>query len=474
MKLRKWQTECVKQALDHFENFNKHFLCLATPGAGKTIMAAEVSAKLYQQDKIDFVLCFSPSITISQSIRHTFSKRFKSRFDGIIGAIGCSYTYQNIQFFKEDFWQLLRKNRVLVIFDEIHHCAGSSLEDANTWGEEIIQNIQQQAAYTLALTGTPWRSDKAPIVLSSYIDSDRNDNAVIQCDYVYGLKEAVHDNVCRRPKLVLIDNEKLSVKNENNQYKFFGSFKELLKESMVSYQSVITNNHVMRHILERGCSKLEEIRYMNPNAAGLVVASSVEHAAHIIQILRDEFKQSAVLVTYKQIKPSQTIRNFRHDDTQWIVSIGMVSEGTDIPRLQVCCHLSRVKTELYFRQVLGRILRVNDATNQEAWLYTFAEPKLSEFAHRIEEDLPDAEVIILDSMRDIEVKSQDINFRDNKNVPVPNAVEFESGDSTSELLTKLSSIDINKAKGKEELLNHSFEILGGYREQVIASFYNTV
>lgn len=48
-------------------------------------------------------------------------------------------------------------------------------------------------------------------------------------------------------------------------------------------------------------------------------------------MLRDEFDQSADLVTYKQAKPSETINQFRHAETQWIVSVGMVSEGTDIP-----------------------------------------------------------------------------------------------------------------------------------------------
>ena len=72
------------------------------------------------------------------------------------------------------------------------------------------------------------------------------------------------------------------------------------------------------------------------------------------------------------------------------VSVGMISEGTDIPRLQVCCHLSAVKTELYFRQVLGRILRVNTVQNQEAWMYTFAEENLVRFAERIEQDVPDS------------------------------------------------------------------------------------
>lgn len=76
-------------------------------------------------------------------------------------------------------------------------------------------------------------------------------------------------------------------------------------------------------------------------------------------------------------------------NTEWIVSVGMISEGTDIPRLQVCCHLSSVKTELYFRQVLGRILRVNESENQEAWLFTMATNELTLFSNRLAEDLPE-------------------------------------------------------------------------------------
>ena len=48
------------------------------------------------------------------------------------------------------YWKLLKNNRVLVVFDEIHHCAGSSIEDANVWGQDIVKNIQDQASFTLA------------------------------------------------------------------------------------------------------------------------------------------------------------------------------------------------------------------------------------------------------------------------------------------------------------------------------------
>ena len=154
--LRDWQQVCLNTAKKHYEEINKHFLCLATPGAGKTVLAAEIAAFLLETKQIDFILCFSPSITVSEAIKKTFSQRLNCNFDGVFGSVGCSYTYQNMRFFNEDYWKIIKNHRVFVVFDEIHHCAGASLDDANAWGEDIVKNIQEQASFTLALTGTPW------------------------------------------------------------------------------------------------------------------------------------------------------------------------------------------------------------------------------------------------------------------------------------------------------------------------------
>ncbi|MDO6620176.1 DEAD/DEAH box helicase [Shewanella sp. 6_MG-2023] len=465
MHLRQWQSECVNRALEHFSAKHKHFLCLATPGAGKTIMASEVAAQLLEQDLIDFVLCFSPSINISQGIKHTFSRLLECRFDGVIGAVGCSYTYQSMLSFKEDFWQLLKQNRVLVIFDEIHHCSGSSLEDANAWGEEILLNIQSQAEYTLALTGTPWRSDQAPIALSRYTDPDNQ----IQCDYIYGLRDAVADGVCRGPKIVLIDNERIAVTDEENETKTFNSLEALFKGSLVTYQSIIKNDIAIRHALTLATNKLDDIRLHNPNAAGLVVASSIEHAAYILNMLRSEYGQTAEIVTYKEDLPSHKINEFRNSTKNWIVSVGMISEGTDIPRLQVCCHLSRVKTELYFRQVLGRILRVNKAINQEAWLYTFAAPKLIEFANRIAEEIPDVPVIFRES-ETVTVSAEQGRseiIRASTPFQAEHKVRFSTPHKNESQLPILTPPNNRDLTWEQSL---SFEILGGFREKVVSTF----
>ncbi|MGR6780339.1 DEAD/DEAH box helicase [Moritella viscosa] len=276
------------------------------------------------------------------------------------------------------------------MFDEIHHCSGNSALDANAWGMEILTKIQDHAAYTLALTGTPWRSDSLPISLARY----SNPEGEIQCDFIYGLSEAVRDRVCRSPKIVLVDNDNLKVTSDTEGSKSFNSIQELLLNESIPYSAIITNRDAMLYLLKLGCHRLSEIRTVNKSAGGLVVASSVDHAREILSLLQEEFNQSAVIVTYQHDDPVGEITRFRTSDMQWIVSVGMVSEGTDIPRLQVCCHLSHVKTELYFRQVLGRILRINDTTNQDAWLYTIAERKLTCFADRIAKDLPDDNAVV--------------------------------------------------------------------------------
>lgn len=383
--LRKWQGECSDKALEKYTRGHSHFFCQATPGAGKTVLAANIASRLLQNDMVDLVLCFSPSLTVSDGIKKTFSSILGCTFNGGMGAIGQSLTYQSIQFLNEEFWQTLQNHRVFVVFDEIHHCSGSEVENANIWGQQVLTKIQGFATFTLALSGTPWRSDSLPIVLGEYSDPDGQ----LLVDYQYTLKQAFDDGVCRAPKIVLIDNEHLSISN-SEKVESFSSILEMLKQTKASYQSVIHNQDAMEYLLGLGCERLAKIRLESPTAGGLVVAASVQHAQVVKEILSQKFGQTVSIVTYRHEEPLAEIERYRQSDIQWIVSVGMISEGTDIPRLQVCCHMSSVKTELYFRQVLGRILRVNSSASQQAWLFTFAEQSLIQFAERIEEDIPES------------------------------------------------------------------------------------
>ena len=454
MKLRNWQSECIAQALEHFKT-NSHFFCQATPGAGKTTMSTELAAELYGGGKVDFVLCFSPSISVSNGFHAALSRRFDRRFDGKVGAIGGTYTYQSMAYLNDEFWEIFDHHKVLVIFDEIHHCSGRTEEDSNSWGEKILQHVKNKATYTLALSGTPWRSDNTAIVLSK-------ETPPIECDYQYSLLNAVQDNVCRKPKVVLIDNEKLILSTSKIKAKHFTSISNLLNEPSVNYSLILNDPKAILYLLKMGCEKLGAIRKVNRDAGGLIVASSVSHAEMILKVLTQELDQSAVLVSYKVPDAHQIIDSFRDSGIQWIVSVGMISEGTDIPRLQVCCHLSNIKTELYFRQVLGRILRVSKAPNQEAWLYTFAEHKLIAYAKQIEQDIPDSYQLV-NNIR------MNVNNKLVSTEPIVHALvknEFFDNESS---LSFGQSVDVNSANSHDsEFFN--IDLLGNYREEIISAF----
>lgn len=392
MKLRAWQSECIESAWYKFESKESHFLCLATPGAGKTVMASTLAKRLFAENKIDLVLCFSPSVAVASNFEQSLSTITNFRMDGLLGSKGRSLTYQGMLHLDDSFWCLFETHRIFVIFDEIHHCAGDGLENTNAWGQKIVENIQGRATYTLALTGTPWRSDQIPIVLARYCQDHR-----INCDHVYGLQQAIEDNVCRTPQITLIDNDNVLVKHNGEDFKY-SSFSQLLKGAKCSYQQLIENEELIAYLLGKSSNKLNTIRKRIPNAGGLIVAASVDHANKIVQILEERFNERAYIATYRVEDPQQIINEFKCNTAKWIVAVGMISEGTDIPRLRVCCHLTRVKTELHFRQVLGRILRGNGEAKSEGFLYMPAEPELILYANRVSQEVPEGLTVKFDSM----------------------------------------------------------------------------
>lgn len=391
--LRRWQAECIEQAHHQYQIGQPHFLCLATPGAGKTKMAALLAKQLLDNGLIDLVMCFAPSVIVADDFREELETQTGRRMDGLIGSRGCAMTYQAMLSVGDNFWALLSQNRVFVIFDETHHCAGHTQETANAWGEKILCEIQGRAACTLALTGTPWRSDRIPIVLSRYC-SERQQ---IHCDYQYGLYQSIQDRVCRLPNFIVVDNDRIIV-NEGNDSRRFSSIKAVLAETDCTYQQLLEHEALIDYIVQQAHKKLVSIRKTVPNAGGLIVAASVAHAHQIARILRKNLDEHAEVATYYEDDATNTIRQFKMSQQKWIISVGMISEGTNIPRLHVCCHLTRVKTELYFRQVLGRILRSGGEEGETAYLYMPAEPTLMQYAERLADDIPAMDVIHFERM----------------------------------------------------------------------------
>jgi superfamily II DNA or RNA helicase len=69
------------------------------------------------------------------------------------------------------------------------------------------------------------------------------------------------------------------------------------------------------------------------------------------------------------------------------VSVLMVSEGVDIPRLRVGVYATAARTELFFRQVVGRFIRRTPGRGEQmSWLFLPSDPTLKRLAATVEEE----------------------------------------------------------------------------------------
>ncbi len=143
----------------------------------------------------------------------------------------------------------------------------------------------------------------------------------------------------------------------------------------------------------------------------------------------------------------------------------MISEGTDIPRLQVCCHLS-IKTEMHFRQVLVLILLMTVYAHKNGCMFLFGVPTLVEFANELHHEIPESRVVQTDGSRPRVAAEQKIGrtFDVSKQPPNDDAQVRCGKEQYLTLAPEIFDSELGRYKSAR------LEWAGQFREQVIATF----
>ena len=117
------------------------------------------------------------------------------------------------------------------------------------------------------------------------------------------------------------------------------------------------------------------------------MAIDKEHAERLAARLARVAGERPAIVTSDAADASQRIQRFAAGTGTWLVSVLMVSEGVDIPRLRVGVYATSARTELFFRQVVGRFIRRTPAPKQQmSHLFLPSDPTLKRLAAQIEEE----------------------------------------------------------------------------------------
>lgn len=407
-ELREWQDEAWAKYQLHDE---KNFLAVATPGAGKTYFCGFVTWNLFVEHHIDFVVVVCPTDNLRNNwmrSMHRMGMDVNNRWrvaDGpptTDGWHGLVLTYHQLtsENTQETLEWVCDKKRTLVIFDEPHH-----MGDTKEWAKGARKSFRL-ASRRLLVTGTPFRSDNNAIPFAEYEDG------VCVAHYRYGYSKGLRDGVCR--PVYFPSYEGIMWWRSSNGEKMHASFSEALNQQQEKerlHTALDPKSNWIRDILIEAHARLMEIRAgEHSEAAGLVITKDQWHAGKVAEILESISGYEPTLAISDEDDASKAIDDFAEGTTPWIVAVKMVSEGVDIPRLRVGVYATNTVSELFFRQAVGRFVRMVDhlAEDQSALVYMPEHPPLIQMAKAIKDE---REHVIEEEVHEIDRKFEELSER---------------------------------------------------------------
>lgn len=382
MELRDWQND----ALGRFLGRDGDFLCVATPGAGKTTFALTAAARMIEREEINRVIVVVPTSHLRQQwataaakvgiqLDYKFANGNTVLAPDYHGAVVCYATVATQPY----LWHNLtsRRHRSLVILDEVHHIGDDA---ALAWGP-AMRDAFDAAGRRLMLSGTPFRSDGKPI---PWVEYDRNGRCVPSFNYDYGT--ALADRGVVRPVAFPAMDGTMRWRDAGTITT--GDLATLIDARQLSRALATAFDPAgqwISSVIGRADEELTRLREETPDAGGLIVATDQPHARAYAALLTRLTGEVPIVAISDEPEASARIEAFARGRSRWIVAVQMVSEGVDIPRLAVGVYASRIATEMFFRQVVGRFVRMRGTEDEtSAMLFIPSIEPLLSFAADIE------------------------------------------------------------------------------------------
>ncbi|GHG44282.1 hypothetical protein GCM10011331_02620 [Flavimobilis marinus] len=355
-KLRAWQAA----ALDRYREAQpRDFLAVATPGAGKTTFALRLATELLEAGTVRRVAVVAPT----EHLKHQWADaaarvgiRIDPSFRNSQGRHGAHYDGVALTYAQVAAKPALHRARTeaaptLVILDEVHHGG-----DALSWGDAVREAFEG-ATRRLMLTGTPFRSDTAPIPFVRY---ERGSDGIRRsaADYTYGYGEALRDHVVR-PVIFMSYSGNMRWRTKAGD-EISARLGEPLTKDMTAQAwrtALDPNGEWIPSVIAAADKRLTEVRRTVPDAGAMIIASDQTdaraYAGHIARLTGE----SPTVVLSDEAGASAKIDEFSASDARWLVAVRMVSEGVDVPRLAVGVYATSTATALFFAQAVGRFVR---------------------------------------------------------------------------------------------------------------------
>src|SRR3954466_10576529 len=380
--LRAWQEEAVAAVLAHPQ---RSFLASATPAAGKTTFGLNVAHRMLAERRVARVCVVAPTTHIARQWAADAARygidlepnRPNSAGPEPRDRHGVAVTYQTLAAGPAVHRRRCAEAPTLLIADEPHH-----MGEQAAWGRSA-QSAFEDARFRLLLSGTPFRSDNTPIPWIAY-----DDEGVSRADYAYGYTDALLDGVCRPVTFHTYDGDMEWMSDGRRRRADFSVGLPAAEAARRLRTALDPDGDWVAHVLRDADARLTGLRAgAHPGAGGLVVAIDMEHAERLAERLARVSGERPTVVTSDAPDASERIARFAAGSGRWLVSVLMVSEGVDVPRLRVGVYATTARTELFFRQVVGRFVRRTPTPREQmSHLFLASDPRLKQLAAQVEEE----------------------------------------------------------------------------------------
>lgn len=355
--LRAWQ----QQALDAYTSTHpQDWLVTATPGAGKTTFALAVARHLWTTGRIRRLIVITPTDHLRRQwveagqvsgfdLRSTPNgEKLPRDADGVVA------TYAQVAAAPQVHEARTLTRPTMVIFDEIHHAG-----DDRSWGTGVVDAFDE-ARHRLAITGTPFRSDDTRIPHIRYAPNENGDLQSVS-DFTYGYSQALRDGVVR-PVVFAAYSGTSTWRNSAGEVLqgTLGDVSLSRTDEDAAWRTALSpDGEWIPHVFSAMSDRIEDHRNGHiPDAAGMVLASNQTVARQYAEVWEAVTGYKPMLILSDDPEASDNIARLRDDPTiKAAISVRMVSEGVDVPRISAMCVATTTSTPLFFAQAVGRVVR---------------------------------------------------------------------------------------------------------------------
>ncbi|MER7361865.1 HNH endonuclease [Nonomuraea wenchangensis] len=381
-KPRRFQQDVIKAVLDGMASGRRVSIVKASPGSGKTLAYQAAATYLHREGLADSVAVFAPRIILARQCETSWMH--KTKFGGLagnhvlfdsrmrmgpirhvgntppltpVGASGVGFVATYSSLVSSDVvyraWAEQHRGRFLLVADEAQFCGASDEKDSGTRAGALIEALHEFAAHTLLLTGTPYRSDGAPLILANYGEANEEGKRPLLCHAEASYFDGVADGYLRRFEATMhqIRVRERLVDNTAIEYD--------LSTNGESLREVLRKEDVYKPIADMVVDAVRDKQKVNPGYRGLISCMEQGDAKRVASYLQQAYPglRVALAISEDGAEAERALREFQSRGGDVMVTVRKAFIGYDCPQITVVGVLTHYRDWGHLEQLVGRGLR---------------------------------------------------------------------------------------------------------------------